>query len=83
MEEELDRVLPVVRELRPCTDAVISVDTRHAAVAAAVLEAGADVINDISGLQEEGMAELCAEARCGVVAVHMQGRRNDAERAFL
>lgn len=47
-EEELDRVLPVVRELRSCTDAVISVDTRHAAVAAAVLEAGADVINDIS-----------------------------------
>ena len=72
-EEELDRVLPVVRELRSCTDAVISVDTRHAAVAA-VLEAGADVINDISGLREEGMAELCAAARCGVVAMHMQGR---------
>lgn len=70
-EEELDRVLPVVRELRSCTDAVISVDTRHAAVAAAVLEAGADVINDISGLRE---AELCAAARCGVVAMHMQGR---------
>lgn len=61
-EEELDRVLPVVRELRSCTDAVISVDTRHAAVAAAVLEAGADVINDISGLREAGMAELCAAA---------------------
>ena len=72
-EEELDRVLPVVRELRSCTDAVISVDTRHAAVAA-VLEAGADVINDISGLREAGMAELCAAARCGVVAMHMQGR---------
>ena len=64
----------MVRELRSCTDAVISVDTRHAAVAAAVLEAGADVINDISGLREEGMAELCAAARCGVVAMHMQGR---------
>lgn len=74
VEEELGRVLPVVRELRACTDAVISVDTRHAAVARAVLEAGADVINDISGLREEGMAELCAEARCGVVAMHMQGR---------
>ena len=59
-EEELDRVLPVVRELRSCTDAVISVDTRHAA--------------DISGLREAGMAELCAAARCGVVAMHMQGR---------
>lgn len=81
VEEELDRVLPVVRELRPCTDAVISVDTRHAAVAAAVLEAGADVINDISGLQEEGMAELCAEARCGVVAMHMQGRPETMQNA--
>ncbi len=73
-EEELGRELTVVRVLRLCTDAVISVDTRHAAVAAAVLEAGADVINDISGLREAGMAELCAAARCGVVAMHMQGR---------
>ena len=56
-------------------------DTRHAAVAAAVLEAGADVINDISGLQEEGMAELCAEARCGVVAMHMQGRPETMQNA--
>lgn len=83
VEEELDRVLPVVRELRPCTGAVISVDTRHAAVAAAVLEAGANVINDISGLQEEGMAELCAEARCGVVVMHMQGRPETMQNAPL
>ena len=73
-DEEVARVLPVVRELRKRSEAVISVDTRHAAVAAAVLEAGADVINDISGLSDPGMAELCAEARCGVVVMHMQGR---------
>ena len=73
-DEERARVLPVVRELRKRSEAVISVDTRHAAVAAAVLEAGADVINDISGLSDPGMAELCAEARCGVVVMHMQGR---------
>lgn len=73
VEQELERVLPVVTELCRCSDAVISVDTRHAAVARAVLEAGADVINDVSGLQDEGMAELCAEARCGVVVMHMQG----------
>ncbi|WP_295875966.1 dihydropteroate synthase [uncultured Akkermansia sp.] len=73
-DEEVARVLPVVRELRKQSEAVISVDTRHAAVAAAVLEAGADVINDISGLSDPGMAELCAEARCGVVVMHMQGR---------
>lgn len=73
VEEELDRVLPVVVALREHSEAVISVDTRHAAVAAAVLEAGADVINDISGLAEEGMVECCAAARCGVVVMHMQG----------
>ena len=73
-DEELARVLPVVRELRKRSEAVISVDTRHAAVAAAVLEAGADVINDISGLSDPGMAELCAQARCSVVVMHMQGR---------
>lgn len=81
VEEELDRVLPVVRELRQCSDALISVDTRHAEVAAAVLEAGADVINDISGLQADGMAELCAAARCGVVAMHMQGRPETMQKA--
>lgn len=74
VEEELNRVLPVVKELRMCTNAVISVDTRHTAVATAVLEAGADVINDISGLQDEGMAELCATMHCGVVVMHMKGR---------
>lgn len=73
VEEELDRVLPVVAALREYSEAVISVDTRHAAVAAAVLEAGADVINDISGLAEEGMVECCAASRCGVVVMHMQG----------
>ncbi len=73
VEEELARVVPVVKELRRRTQAVISVDTRHTAVAAAVLEAGADVINDIAGLTDTGMAELCAAAQCGVVVMHMQG----------
>ncbi len=73
VDEELARVLPVVKELRGRTQALISVDTRHTAVAAAVLEAGADIINDIAGLRDEGMAELCAAAQCGVVVMHMQG----------
>lgn len=80
-EEELARVLPVVRELRKRSEAVISVDTRHAAVAAAVLEAGADVINDIAGMSDPGMAEHCAETRCGVVVMHMQGRPETMQEA--
>ncbi len=73
IDEELVRVLPVVRALRGRTQALISVDTRHAAVAQAVLQAGADIINDVGGLTDEGMAELCAQYRCGAVVMHMQG----------
>lgn len=81
VDEELERVLPVVCELRKRSSVLISVDTRHAAVAQAVLEAGADVINDISGVAEEGMAELCAASRCGVVVMHMQGRPETMQHA--
>ncbi len=73
IDEELMRVLPVVQALRGRTDALISVDTRHTAVAQAVLQAGADIINDVGGLTDVGMAELCAQYRCGVVVMHMQG----------
>lgn len=81
IDEELERVLPVVAHLRSRTQAVISVDTRHAAVARAVLGAGADVINDIAGLSGEGMAAICAEARCGVVVMHMQGSPETMQKA--
>ena len=74
-EEELARVLPViagVRQSRP--EAVISVDTYKAAVAKAAVEAGADIINDVSGLQwDRAMAETCASLVCGVVLMHMRG----------
>ncbi len=74
-EEELCRVLPVVRAIRAvCPDVLISVDTRKHVVARAVLEAGADIINDVEGLRSPGMAELCAEMRCGVVVMHMKGQ---------
>lgn len=73
-EVEMARVLPVVRAVRAvCGDVLISVDTRKTVVARAVLEAGADIINDIEGMQAPGMAELCAETGCGVVVMHMKG----------
>lgn len=57
-QEELQRVLPVVTELRKKTTATISVDTYFPEVAEAVLKAGADIINDISGLENPAMIEV-------------------------
>ncbi|MBP3499719.1 MAG: dihydropteroate synthase [Akkermansia sp.] len=72
--EELDRVLPVVAALRAeFPHARLSIDTRHAEVARATLLAGADVVNDITGLADPAMRLVCAELPCGVVLMHMQG----------
>jgi dihydropteroate synthase len=68
--EELDRVIPVVAAVRRSTDVVLSVDTFRTEVARAAIEAGADVINDTSGLREEGMAELIAQTGVSVVITH-------------
>ena len=72
-DEELRRVLPVLRALRAETDVPLSVDTRHTAVARAALDVGADIINDIAGLRAPGMAELIAATGAGAVVMHMQG----------
>ncbi|MEU0564437.1 dihydropteroate synthase [Nonomuraea sp. NPDC005983] len=71
--EEIDRVAPVIAEVRAVTDAVISVDTHRPDVARAAIEAGADVINDTNGLREPGLAEVAAETGVGVVVTHSLG----------
>jgi|SRR5208283_182501 len=75
-EEELRRVLPVITALkkqRP--DAVISIDTYKAAVARAAVGAGAEIVNDVSGLRwDPQMARTVSEIKCGVVVMHMRGR---------
>ena len=71
--EELDRVVPLVEALRGRTDAVISVDTFRAGVARRALAAGADVVNDPSGLRDPLVAEAAAEARAGLVVMHTGG----------
>ncbi len=74
VEEELRRVIPVIQNLRlRCPDARISIDTRHAQVAREALLAGADIINDITGLADAAMRAVCAEMPCGIVLMHMQG----------
>lgn len=68
-DEEIGRVVPVVEGL-VARGVLVSVDTRHAPVARAALEAGAHVINDVSGFEDPAMAALAAESGCGVVAMH-------------
>ena len=75
-EEELRRVLPVITELKKLRpDAVISVDTYKASVARAAAAAGADIVNDVSGLRwDPQMARTIAEVKCGAALMHMRGR---------
>ena len=69
-EEELSRVIPVIKKIRAVSSCRISLDTFRAGVAARAIEAGADIINDISGLSDPDMAPLIASA--GVEAVLMR-----------
>jgi dihydropteroate synthase len=71
--EELDRVVPLVEALRGRTEAVISVDTFRPGVARRALAAGADVVNDPSGLRDPLVAEAAAEAGAGLVVMHTGG----------
>jgi len=73
VNEELARVMPVLRGLRGKLRAPISIDTRHAEVARAALDEGAAIINDISALADPAMASLAAQAKCAVILMHMRG----------
>src|SRR4051812_34711231 len=77
--EEQARVLPVVEGvLKNAPNAVVSVDTYKAATARATIAAGAEIINDVSGLRWDAeMAAACAESRAGVVLMHTRGRPED------
>jgi dihydropteroate synthase len=70
--EEAARVLPVIGALA-ADGARVSVDTSKAEVAAAALEAGAEIVNDVTALADPAMAAVCAEAGCGLVLMHMKG----------
>ena len=73
VDEELDRVLPVIRVLAGETDTPTSIDTRKPAVAEAALAAGAALVNDVNGLREPGMIETIARVGAGACIMHMQG----------
>ncbi len=75
LDEELRRVLPVIEGvLAAKADALISVDTVKAGVARRALDAGAVIVNDVSGLRlDDAMPGVCARAKCGVVLMHSRG----------
>jgi len=74
VDEELRRVLPVIEAIRPHVLVPLSIDTSKAAVARAAIQAGAEIINDVTGLAGDvEMLSVAAETGVGVCAMHMQG----------
>lgn len=72
--EELRRVIPVIQGLAERAGVPISIDTMKARVAEEALQAGALVVNDVSGLLADSRMEaVCAESDCGVIVMHMRG----------
>lgn len=71
-DEELARVLPVIRALAE-KGVVVSIDTRHAAVMGPAMAAGARIINDVTALEGEGALEVAARSNAAVCLMHMQG----------
>lgn len=73
VDEETDRIVPVVEAITQISDVVVSVDTNSAAVARAAIEAGAAVINDTSGLGDPDMANVISDSDAQIVVTHSVG----------
>ena len=74
IDEEMNRVLPVIKAVRTALPNIgISIDTRRAQVAKAALDLGADMVNDVSSLSDPNMVDLIIEYKCPVCIMHMQG----------
>jgi len=73
-DEELRRVIPVIEKLRTKIDVPISIDTSKTEVALAAIQAGASIVNDVTGGRgDEGMLPLIAETKSALIIMHMQG----------
>jgi dihydropteroate synthase len=82
LEEELKRVIPVIKEIRKNSKILISIDTYKSKVAEAALEAGANMINDISACRfDPQMVNIIAEFKCPIVIMHMKGTPKDMQNA--
>jgi len=73
-DEELDRTIPVIEGIRKKSDIPISIDTYKSTVAASAIEAGADIVNDITALRfDSDLGKVVAKSRVPVILMHMQG----------
>lgn len=72
-DEELERVVPVIEQLRNCTDVLLSVDTSKPAVMLEAVAAGADIINDVRALTQSNALETAASLNVPVCLMHMRG----------
>ncbi|MCA1656753.1 MAG: dihydropteroate synthase [Actinobacteria bacterium] len=72
--EEIARVVPVIERLAGELGAVVSVDTYKPAVAEAAIAAGAVIVNDVSGLRDPGLADVCARTGAALVVMHTRAR---------
>jgi dihydropteroate synthase len=81
-DEELRRTIPVITEIqRQAPDGVVSIDTRRSVVAQAAIEAGAQIINDISGFRDDPrLVEVARDSAAGVVVMHMLGKPRTMQR---
>jgi dihydropteroate synthase len=74
-DQELERVIPAIRALKlQGLDVLISIDTRKETVARAALKAGADIVNDVTGLSDPAMRAVCAERGVPAVIMHLRGK---------
>jgi dihydropteroate synthase len=73
-DEEIERITPVIQWVAANTNAIMSIDTYRPKVAAAALEAGAHIINDISGLLHPELANVVAQYNAGYILMHNRGR---------
>ncbi|MBC7162076.1 MAG: dihydropteroate synthase [Immundisolibacter sp.] len=81
VDEQLQRVLPVIECLAPQLRVPISIDTRHAQVMRAAVAAGAGLINDVAALREPGALQAAADLGVPVVLMHMQGEPGTMQQA--
>jgi dihydropteroate synthase len=70
VEEELERVVALIERVADELDVLVSVDTYKPAVARAAIAAGAKIVNDVSGLRDPGLAEVCAQTGAALVVMH-------------
>jgi dihydropteroate synthase len=70
VQEEIDRVVPLVERVAGELGAIVSVDTYKPPVARAAIAAGAKIVNDVSGLRDPGLAEVCAQSGAALVVMH-------------